>query len=304
MQLDFLGKMRDMRIFSVDSIESTLNLADKSIAAYEDLMIEVTPDGLNVLISKTCAPPRRNLVICKEVGHLLEVDTIKLLSLVAQPEKTLKELFELEGIPNVARDTHDTPNWTRSAVRNLSNAEPRRQHSAESPSNAGGVQGHVGDAQSLGGDVQSHASDIQSHASDIQSHAGANGIVQPGPAFDAGLQEEIARAKQISLTSGFFPTPDQIHFASSGNFTAKSAEALSQISSANFTPQDVKGVSDLALPSTDLDLCAAVEDHLELSSELYSQAGSGAGPGTSNASKYQRVSGVLGEHYVRICLYN
>jgi hypothetical protein len=114
---DLLLKLRNVTIFGVDYITTTLSLGSFTEQTLEDVSIEEMDDKFTVFFSDKLKNSGKALHrhICQELSRILNVDTMHLYQCISADLDDLKELFKLCGIREIPTD-NDDGSWVQSML--------------------------------------------------------------------------------------------------------------------------------------------------------------------------------------------
>lgn len=97
-----LQSMRDIAVYSVDSVKCTYSVDDVKSVQPDSLAIEQGQYETTILISKTCLPQKWDLYICERLAKLLEIPKDKLGNIILYPIEAIDDWLDFEGVPNVS----------------------------------------------------------------------------------------------------------------------------------------------------------------------------------------------------------
>lgn len=99
--LEALEQLRNIRVFTVDAIESTFTLDNITRVDQEDLTMEQDSAGLLVVMSKSCFASTPDIALCNRLALSLNVDVHTLFTFASQSPETIEQLMKIQGIPEI-----------------------------------------------------------------------------------------------------------------------------------------------------------------------------------------------------------
>ncbi|KAF7971375.1 hypothetical protein HWV62_21338 [Athelia sp. TMB] len=135
--LQTLHQLRDVRIQTVDSIESTFTLDGVNVVDRDMLAIEQTPEheGLCILISRASFSLAPDLCICGKLAEILGMDVHTLFNFASQPPETIEQLMKIQNIPEIALPPHNQYNDLLGGLENPESSDKDSNAAALSATN-------------------------------------------------------------------------------------------------------------------------------------------------------------------------
>ncbi|KAI0052020.1 hypothetical protein FA95DRAFT_1533561 [Auriscalpium vulgare] len=123
-QANFLIKLKNIAVWSVQSISTTLSLGRHIEKTNDDIMIEDLPERFTVLISRTHSDQSVDVSICEVLARILEVNFMLLWTCIVHSFDTVEHLLKVEGIEEIDQDPRHDRAWLQAISNSVPSPEP------------------------------------------------------------------------------------------------------------------------------------------------------------------------------------
>lgn len=109
-----MKKLKSIRVFTVDSIESTFTLDNFTHTDQEDLILEESPQDISVFIGQNyfAKSATYDVPICAKLADMLDLDLNLLFTLVSSTPELIELLLKVQNIPEIPAGHRDS-SWLR-----------------------------------------------------------------------------------------------------------------------------------------------------------------------------------------------
>ncbi|THG99605.1 hypothetical protein EW026_g2765 [Hermanssonia centrifuga] len=198
----FISKLKDMKVYLVDSINVTFSLGDTTHVSEDDLAIEVVADRFIVLLRKTCLRSHRDILLARELTRYLpgcEADSITIL-LNFGPPSALDSWLREKGVPPEPRDANSGS--TFDATRLTETRDTRSLQTSGQSTDIGKLVTHTEDSISPSADVKHDITGLPDECAGIVKEAPRQSI-SPAAIYDLGQLQAVFGNLTIERAQSF-----------------------------------------------------------------------------------------------------